>query len=202
MPIKPLLSAGFERVLNKALALSVDSQVLLAPLQGKSLKVAVNELPWPLTLHFSQQIDVLFSDNSADCFIQFSLADAHLLKDTANLSRLIQQNKLTLEGELQVAQKTANVFSGLTIDWEEHLSTWLGDVPAHQLVTSIKQLHFALKSQLAKTQAIISNAALEEKKLAAHKVAVSHYNQQITDLRSRFDRLEQRVAQLSERADA
>lgn len=202
MPFKQLLSAGMELALNQALTLDTGSQARLAKLRGQSLKVAITELPWPLTLHFNQQIDLLFSDEPADCFIQFSLTDANLLKDTANLTRLIQQNKLTLEGELQIAQQTASLFRELTIDWEEQLSGWVGDVAAHQLISAIKNLSTALQTQLGKTQAIISNAMLEEKQVAVPGVAVDHYNRQVADLRSDFDRLERRVSQLGEISDA
>lgn len=196
MPFKQLVSAGLERGLNKALELDPASHQRLASLSGKSLTLVIKELPWPITLVFSSQVDILLSQQTSDCVIGFSLNDTQQLRDSANITRLIQQQKLTLEGELEVAQHCSALFANLQIDWEEQLSTWLGDVLAHQLVSGIKQATALIGQQWQQLQAVISHAALEEKQLAVPAIAVQTYSQQVTDLRATLDRLDARIGLL------
>ena len=160
MPTSALVTATAESVLNKLLSLDEDSEVRLKALAGAArLTAFISPLPYGITLSFSDRIDVLseqgsFEDAVAslgpkDCCIKTSLQTLPELKETSQLTRLIQQKALFLEGELNVAQQVSALFQQLDIDIEELLAQKTNDVIAHQTVKTVKTVHEKSMSALA-----------------------------------------------------
>lgn len=201
MPAAQLATAAIERILNHLLKLDPDARAGLKGLANKQLKVTIFELPWPIVFHFSDRIDVLTTPKDAeaesvDCHIQLSLNTLSSLQDTSQLSRLIQQNELILEGDLNVAQGFSNLIKHIDIDWEEQLSRYTGDVVAHTLFKTGKHIVGSMKDQAAQLMTTLSEGAIEEKRIAAHPIAVSTFCDEVNDLRSDAARLEARLALL------
>jgi ubiquinone biosynthesis protein UbiJ len=204
MPAVQLLNSAIEKLLNQLLKLDPDSQQRLKPLAGKQLVVSLKEFPWPLLFVFSTQVDVLSAepadeqDVPADCRISLSLDSLQTLQDSSQLSQLIQQNKLQLEGDIHVAQHFSALLQDLDIDWEELLSDYVGDVVAHQSFYSARTLFDQAQAKITQFSAMFAEAAVEEKGLAAHPVAVDKFCSQVNELRSDTERLAARLAQLEQ----
>ena len=204
MPPAQLLNAAVEKVINQLLKLDPDSQQRLRPLAGKQLKVSIKEFPWPLLFAFSKQVDLLSAGQSdgqgfePDCAISLSISNLQTLQDSSQLSQLIQQNKLQLEGDIHVAQHFSALVKELNIDWEELLSNYVGDVLAHQSFSAAKTLFNQANATLQQFSSMFAEAAIEEKGLAAHPLAVAHYCKDVNELRSATERLTARLAQLEQ----
>ena len=121
MPAAQLFCEVLEQGLNKLLALDPDSQTALQKLKGKRLIIALQELPFEILVVGSQQIDVLCLTSEeeqtdekivegADCYLKTSLWCLPELKDTSQLTQLIKQDKLVLDGDIQVAQAFSQLF--------------------------------------------------------------------------------------------
>ena len=159
-------------------------------------------------LAFSQQVDVLtvslpFEEmvgqlNSKDCCIKTSLQTLPELKNTNMLTRLIQQNKLQVEGELAVAQQASALFQQLDIDAEEIVAGKTNDVLAHQSFRILGGVKAQLQKALAGTSSIAANAIVEEKKLAAHKLAVMHFSDEVNSVRDAAAKLDARLTVLEQ----
>jgi len=196
MPTPQLLSSGLELSLNKLLALDNNSEQKLANLDGKVLEVKLKELPWAITFLFSQQIHILMdADTQANCRLQLSLMQFSELQDASQITQLIKQDKLELEGELEVAQQFAQLIKEWQVDWEQQLSQHTGDVVAHQLFSVAKNLKNKAKQDFHFIKQLVSEAATEEKAIAAHPVAMEHFSQQVDELRAATSRLEARISQ-------
>jgi len=205
MPTSALVTATAESVLNKLLSLDEDSEVRLKALAGARLTAFISPLPYGITLSFSDRIDVLseqgsFEDAVAslepkDCCIK-TLPE---LKETSQLTRLIQQKALFLEGELNVAQQVSALFQQLDIDIEELLAQKTNDVIAHQTVKTVKTVHEKSMSALASMAKVFGNAVVEEKQLAAHKLAVMHFSDEVNALRDRAESADARLRRLEEK---
>lgn len=204
MPSAQLVNSGIERILNQLIKLDPDSPRRLKVLAGKQLKLRINEFPWPLIFAFSDHVDVLTAESltqhetPADCEIALSVNNLKQLQDSSQISRLIQQNKLQLEGDIHIAQNFSALIKDLHIDWEEQLSQYVGDVIAHQSFNSARNLFDHAKAKLDQFTSVLSDAALEEKAVAAHPVAVDDFCQSVNKLRSDTERLAARITRLEQ----
>ena len=209
MPATALFAATLEQSINKVLALDSESESRLAELHGSRLIAFLSPMPFGITLVFSDRVDVLIEHDDfesvkaqlgpKDCCIKTSLDTLPELRETSQLTRLIQQKALYLEGELGVAQQVSGVFQNLDIDVEELLAVRTSDVFAHQSVKSIKALHQKVMSMLTDAGSVVGNAMVEEKKIAAHKLAVMHFSDEVSALRDSTERLDARLRDLEER---
>jgi len=208
MPFPQLLSATLEKSANHLLSLDPHSRTLLQGLKGKRLLLSLQELSQDLLLVFSEQIDVLCVDKqnadekvteAADCYIAVSVFTLTQLRDSNQLTQLIKQEKLVLEGDIQLAQQFSQLFLQLNIDWEEQLAQRSSDVFAHEVFrlgrgfwSKASQLKNALANQFR-------DAMLEEKNIAAPPVLVSTFAREVDDLAVRVTSLEQRLKRFEER---
>ena len=209
MPASALFAATLESSINKLLALDSDSKARLNALDGSRMTAFLSPIPFGITLVFSDKVDVLiehgdFEEVKAqlganDCCIKTSLDTLPALKETSQLTRLIQQQALFLEGELNVAQQVSSLFKDLDIDVEELIAIRTNDVFAHQSMKTVKAFHEKSMSMLANMSDVFGNALVEEKKLAAHKLAVMHLSDEVSALRDSTERLDARLRDLEER---
>ncbi|MEW9798824.1 ubiquinone biosynthesis accessory factor UbiJ [Alteromonas sp. CYL-A6] len=210
MPASALATSAIESALNTLLSLDPDSPARLKPLNGQRLYLYISPLPDGLCLAFSDQIDVLsVSDSASDiiagldkmsCCIQTDMTTLPSLTDTSALTRLIQQQKLQLDGALSIAQHTSALFQSLDIDWEEHIAAVTGDVVANQLTRTAAAVKAHALKRHAQLQKLVGNAVTEEKRLAAHRLAVMHFSDEVSQLRDDVARAEARLRRLEEKA--
>ncbi|MBN7820764.1 SCP2 domain-containing protein [Bowmanella yangjiangensis] len=201
MPMPQLLAGALELALNKVLALDPNSQKRLAELDGKRMRIKLQEMPWPLTFVFSSRIDVLMDqEQPVDCAMALSLSHLNEMQDPANISALIQDKKLSLNGDMHTAQSFAALMKELDIDWEEHISRYTGDVIAHESVRLVKNIHQRAKSHFLQLGQIIKDGALQEKQLVPHPLAIEDFSQEVNRLRADTARFEARLNQLEQRA--
>lgn len=206
MPASALANSAIETALNKLLSLDPDSKHRLKPLSGQRLYLFVDPLPTGFCLAFSSQVDLLTITSPADeirkelddkaCCIQTDIATLPSLTKTSELTRLIQQKKLHLDGSLSVAQQVSALFQSLDIDAEELLAAYTGDVMANQLFRVAGALKDKMVSGHQQFQAVVANALVEEKHVAAHRLAVMHFSDEVGQLRDDVARAEARIKQL------
>ena len=208
MPAIPLLTAVAEQAINQILALDEDTVVRLGELKGKRLTVFVSPLTTGITLVFSDQIDVItesesfeqvcaaLNEASGQCCIKTTLSTLPELRETGNITRLIRAGKLELEGDIYIAQKVSALFSELDIDWEEHLSAITGDIAAHQIMNAGQTAHKRVQEFFTRTASTMANTLVEEKQLAAHRLAVLHFSDEVDRIKDDVARLEARLRQL------
>lgn len=203
MPASSLFTASAEALINKVIALDEDSEKRLALLNGKRLTLFLDGFPWGVTLAFSSKVDILLEHHSYEdvsvhvdentCYIKTDFDVLPRLTQTSQITQLIREGKLHLHGEPGIAQQVAALFQQLDIDWEEQLSNYTGDVPAHQIFSSasaVKAQVLAFSERLTRG---LSNAITEEKDIAVGKLAVMHFNDEVDALRDDAQRFEARL---------
>ncbi len=208
MPFAQLVTSGVELAMNQLLKLDDDSQLRLKKLSGKSLQVVIKELPWPLLLTFSEQIDVrtvVASDTNlepttepVDCLIELNLETLPKLRDSSQLTQLIQQKQLNLIGDIYVAQTFSALFKDLDIDWEEQFSGYTGDVVAHQTFTNMRALFDVAKTQIEQGAIELGERLTQSDSIAVKPSEMMEFSQGVSDLRSATERLFARVALLEQ----
>ncbi|EGQ8086304.1 SCP2 domain-containing protein [Vibrio vulnificus] len=201
MPFEPLITAVIETSLNVLVKDNPDLEKRLLRLKGQVIQVHLQEVNKTLTFIFSQQIDVLANyEGQPDCYLSLKLAVLPDLKEQANITKLIKQDKLILEGDIQLAQKFAQLISDAKPDVEEWVSRVTGDVVAHSLAQSVKNVGGFVGRQAKKQQHHLAQVITEEWRLAPGPLEVAYFCDQVDDAKSDLARLEARLQKLLEKA--
>ena len=208
MPFAQLMTSGIELAMNQLLKLDDDSQQRLKKLSGKSLQVTIKELPWPLLFSFSEQIDVRTvvtseqdsepTSEPVDCLIELNLETLPKLKDSSQLTQLIQQKQLNLIGDIYVAQTFSALLKDLHVDWEEQLSVYTGDVVAHQTFTSMRALFDTAKTQIEQGAIVLGEHLTQNDAIAVKPSEMMEFSRGVVRLRSATERLSARIALLEQ----
>lgn len=122
------------------------------------------------------------------------------LRDQNNITRLIKQEKIELEGELQLAQQFSQLLIEIRPDLEEWLSRVTGDVVAHTLVRGMQESGRWLSQRLVQQQSHLSQIITEEWRLAPGPLEVAYFCDQVSDSKKAADDLLTRINALLERS--
>ncbi|MCG9639643.1 SCP2 domain-containing protein [Vibrio sp. Isolate34] len=201
MPFDPLVTAVIETSLNTFVNDDPALVRRLSRLKGQIIQVNLKELNKTLTFVFSQQIDVLSEyEGQPDCYLSLNLSVLPELREQSNITKLIKQDKLILEGDIQLAQKFAQLMTDCKPDLEEWLSRVTGDVVAHTLVQGVKSVGGLVAKQATKHQNHLAQVLTEEWKIAPAPLEVAHFCDQVDDVKSSAARLEAKLNALLEKA--
>lgn len=187
-----------ERILN--ISLKLDSTLIdkLKPITDKQLLIDIRDWQQQFLLVFSGQQLHLYStaEKQHDCMISGDINTLMALQNPAMLTQLIREDKLDLQGDLNIAQGFSNAFAAMDIDWPEHFSQYLGDAPAQQLwqtLQSTKQQGIYADKKIAST---LSQLCQDELKVAIHPLELEQFKQQTRSLKGQVAQLEQRINKL------
>lgn len=201
MPFEPLVTAVIETTLNTLIKDDPELGRRLARLKGQVIQVHLKELNKTLTFIFSQQIDVLANyEGQPDCYLSLNLSVLPELRDQSNITKLIKQDKLILEGDIQLAQKFSQLMTDCKPDIEEWLSKATGDVVAHTVVQGVTGVGEMIKAQAKKHQSHLAEVLTEEWRVAPAPLEVAHFCDQVDDVKSQAARVEARLNKLLELA--
>ena len=197
-----LTCAAIEVGLNKLIAQSPEDYSSLRSLHGKVLCIQLTQLSWPLYLLFAKQIQV-FSEYEADVTTKVTadITTLYQLQEGANLTELIKQDKLSLEGDLSLLQTFSHYIQGVDIDFSEPLAKYIGDVPTHFVSQGFKRAKHDISQILFKTRSHLGQLTTEEYRLAPHKLEYIHLSDTIEATALEVDALGSRVEQLLNRAN-
>jgi len=189
-----IATAAIETIINTLIKDNPDHGRRLNRFKGKVLQIHLIELKKTFTFVFSQQIDVLaYYEGAADCSLSLHLAVLTQLNNQNNITNLIKQDKITLEGELKLAQQFSELMSDCKPDLEEWISRGTGDVVAHTVVQSVKDATDWFKRQANKNQSHMAQVLTEEWKIAPGSLEVAYFCDQVSDITVSAARLEARI---------
>ncbi|WP_108648915.1 ubiquinone biosynthesis accessory factor UbiJ [Dongshaea marina] len=198
MPFEQLAISLVESGCNQLNRMDNHGRARRERLDGKV--IALNLREWkPVYFLFSrQQLDLLGEFNgSADATLSLSIGALGLLRNPSNLAHYIRQGKMDLEGDLQILQKFAELFTEARIDWEEQLSEIVGDVAAHTLCRLGQKLHQDTR-RLSKTLLDTSGEYVtQELKLAPGSLELACFYDEVELLQQQLERLELRTTSLA-----
>ncbi|MBE8167288.1 MAG: sterol-binding protein [Shewanella sp.] len=170
---------------------------LLQSLNGKVIKIRLKQLSWPLYFICTEQILVMSQyDGAVDVSVKADAATLYQLTEGASLTELIKADKLIIEGELATLQSFSQYLQQLQFDWAEPLSKYIGDVPTHFIQTGLTQMASGLKGLLKSSSSHLSQLAIEEYRIAPHKLEYIAWCDRIEELNSETQALSQRITRL------
>jgi ubiquinone biosynthesis protein UbiJ len=192
-----LLLTIAEPVLNKIISLDPDAAERLQKLQGRQLAVELTDVK--LRLVVTAQANGIWLNQhqeKVDCAVITNLQSLRELKDPSQLTRLIRENALDIEGDLQQLQQFNQFFARLNPDWAEHLSGYIGDAAAHKMGLLLRQCQQLLQAKLAQTEQLITELAQDELQLSPHPSELQQFSQQVHQLEARTEQLARQIASI------
>ena len=198
MPLEPFVTGVMETGLNTLLKESPDSKTALLRLKGKIIHVHLNEVNKDLFFVFSQQqVDILSKfEGEIDCYLALNLAVLPQLRDQNNITQLIKQDKLVLEGDLKLAQQFSGLLEELKPDVEEKLSQYTGDIVAHTLVSGVKGSACWVKKQITRQTRHAAEVLTEEWKITPAPLEIAYFCDQVSDVETQLSELDARLTRL------
>lgn len=95
-----------------------------------------------------------------------------------------------MEGDAELAQQVMHLFDHIHIDWEEHASNIIGDVPAHHLGKFAGSLRNWIGTNRSSFSQDINDYLHEEKAWFPHREELQEFFTDIDTIRMDTDRLE------------
>lgn len=198
MPFIPLISASLEGVLNTLLWQDRALKSARQRLYGNVLRIEIKEFITPLVLVFSEQrLDVLSEwEGEADCSIITRLGVLAELRDRQQLMALIRRGELEVRGDLQLAQHLVALISLAEFSPADLLAPYIGDIAAGGINTVVQSGTQWLKKTVNRNQGYLSEAIVEEWRLAPGSLETAWFSEEISALARAAAALEARLDKL------
>ncbi|RLR17939.1 SCP2 domain-containing protein [Sodalis-like symbiont of Bactericera trigonica] len=168
MLLMPLISATLEVVLERLLYQDRAMSAARERLKGKVLRFELAEWETPVNLVFGErQVDVLNAwDDATDCTVRTRLATLPALRERQQLTQLIKQGFLDVEGNLQCLQQFAALLDMAEFDGAELLAPWIGDIAAERVSQTVARRVTSTMRLLRTGQGLVAQAITDEWRLA------------------------------------
>ncbi|MFD2165717.1 SCP2 domain-containing protein [Thalassotalea euphylliae] len=198
---RQLLASVIETIANQALSMSPASRAAIADADGATLLISLTDLSFACQIMVTENklmvtTPLSADEPDADCKLTSSLSTLRELSRDMQLTDLIKQDKLDIQGDLKVAQKFAAIADSIDIDWPSELEKHIGDIATYRLMSLGSKIKS--KAQFVKTQ-IESDASeylIHEKKLVVTNSELRHFINGVTACDKQLSLLDQRIAKL------
>jgi ubiquinone biosynthesis accessory factor UbiJ len=134
--IKHYSLRALQKAMNHALALDPSTPPKLQALHGKTIEIIVSPLDTHFFMHINQQTLELSADHAGDADTVIHSSPLGLIRLSllpASKVRSLFNDHIKITGDVELGQRIKQLFDGIDIDWEEHISHFTGDVVAHQI---------------------------------------------------------------------
>ncbi|MGW8247090.1 MAG: ubiquinone biosynthesis accessory factor UbiJ [Acidiferrobacterales bacterium] len=106
---------------------------------------------------------------------------------------LTGSGQMQITGDLELGQQFQKVLKNIDLDWEEHLSGYVGDAVAHRVGHAMRRARGWAKHVAQTLREDFSEVMIEELQVAASPSAVQVFLDRVDRLRADVDRLEKRI---------
>lgn len=188
-----------QQLINTLLQQDPHSQTLLSKHAGKVIEVCA-ELP---SVHLSVFLDhgsirlgAMSADDMdlvADAKVAGKSSDLFQLISADADSRPLANKAISITGDAHLVQDIFQIFSGLEIDWQDHLSGLIGDIATQQFSQLFRQLGAMGKQVGRSAKQNIDEYVHEELRLLPSKAEAEALLDDTDELRLRLDRLAARM---------
>jgi ubiquinone biosynthesis protein UbiJ len=197
-----MLASAVEKTLNGYLNLDPELPSLMEPLQGKTLKVIVED--WGLTLFLAPHAKgfrIYLKANMEAC-VSLSGRLAELLEFALSKhpQALVSSGKIKQSGDIHILQAYQKFIEQSEIDWEGLLAKVIGGPAAFELCKAAKKARAWQMENVSSTRQDLSEYLQEECRLLPGREEIEDHIEDIAKLREDVDRLEARLSGLSSKS--
>jgi len=189
-----------ERAGNRLLELDPDTSDKMSRLRGKVFKLEL--LVVGRTLYFIPADDGVQVRGEWTGPVDITLKGSPLafaqygLRQKGLENKAFIDKKVSIEGDVELAQDFQKLIRELDIDLEELLSHFVGDVAAHQIGRGARMFRNRIREAAQSLRLDIKEYLVEEIRVLAPDWRVTGYIERVDTLRADVERMEQRVDRL------
>lgn len=202
-----LIESLIENVLNRGLPRSIRAQQLCRELEGRRVMVGVTGFA-RLAVESTGVSLKISRDSSASSGETPPPADAQISGGIVSLMSLagpapeavLQRGDVTISGDAELAERFRELAMLLKPDLEEELSTFIGDVPAHQLWRLARAAMSFTRRAAGTTVRNAAEYLAHEKRDLVPRAEGDQLLKGVDALREDVDRLEARIGVLEGRS--
>lgn len=192
-----------EKAVNAYLRQDEQSVARLANMAGKT--ICIELLPWHIQFYCRFTCDRMVISLQEETTHITKLTGTPMQLGAVMLAKENRQqffaDDLQIEGDAEFAQQVTDLFDQVSIDWEEHTASLIGDVPAYQLSKFAGRVRDWLKKTGESTAQDINDYLHEEAAWFPVRAELQEFFSQIDNLRMDTDRLEARLNHLKSRLE-
>lgn len=192
---------ALEISINRYLQLDPDTIARVATLSGKVIVVEISDwrlswviIPEPNGLTFSEDFSLV-----PTVTLRGKLFDMLKVGAAQGANEALFKNKIEMTGDMEAGEKIREILNKIDIDWEEHLSTIVGDVAAHQFIKGTRKIQSIGKKILDTFCGNVTEYVQVEASLLPTEAQVEKFFKALGKLRDDVDRLEARIQRLEGR---
>lgn len=189
--------ATMEQAINAALALDpktgerlgkLEDRVVAIEIRGTGLRLFLQPRDGGLRLmgHYDGAVDTTLR----------GAPFAMLRMGTGRTGEGMFKGGVEIDGDVELGTRFQQIFEKLDIDWEEHISRLTGDIVAHQLGNTVRNLFAWGERSTDHLGEDIADYLQEERDVLPVNWEVGEFIDGVDTLRSDVDRLEARVKRL------
>ena len=189
-------------VLNSAVTalidLDPDGKQKLAELHGRVLCLEITVPPVKLYLlptghgiefhHALEAAPDVTLSGSAMAFARLGRAGV--------ASGVLSEGRVMVRGDAELGQAFQKILAEFDLDWEELLSRYIGDAPAHKVGNVVRGLADWAGKSADLTRENAADYLKEEKRILVTNLAIERFEQTLNQTRADVDRLTRRVERL------
>lgn len=196
MTIRDLFVEGIEQSINLLIQQDPKTQTRFARLHGSCVGIYLRGTGIKLffTPDHGGSLQVASRrEDAPDAAIEGSPVDLLRASDKQNSTSQLFAGHVQLHGDTALAQRFSQALADLSIDWEEHLSKWLGDAVAYAVAQRAKKAAGTVgeASSLGKTN--LSEYLTEELRVLPHHFEVEAFISDLEKTRDDVERLSARI---------
>jgi ubiquinone biosynthesis protein UbiJ len=193
-----MLKALSTRLLQHLISQNSWASNLLKSFAGRSIQINVSFISASLVILENGNLAMAGETNVPDAVVTIppSLLLRLLAKDEA------ANRQINIEGDTHLAAELAKVFSNMRWDYEDDLSSLIGDIPANKIGTFARDAANSVKETSINLAEMLSEYWQEEMPLIAKKRHVEQFNAEVDTLGADVARFEKKLAKLAKNIKA
>jgi ubiquinone biosynthesis accessory factor UbiJ len=191
----------FQAMFNRLLQQDPQAFTAVKALTGKVIAIEITGTGSTWYLQFTDQGFVVDRNFRGQANVTVKARPAILAGLLLNRDGKIAKISPDMEisGDVGLAQEFQQILKNLDIDWEEHLSQWVGDTAAHKLGRVFKHTRNYIRETQQTIGMDISEYLRYEKEILPDRDEVELFNSAVDKIRNDTERLVQRLEKLQAR---
>jgi len=197
-PIPQTLAHFIETAINRYLGLDAAAKLAMSSLAGNTIEVRLRDVGVNFYLCATEDgVKVVnHCDAEAGTTMTASILSLARMGVAADRADSMFSGDVKIEGDASLGQQFHDVLKSVQIDWEEIISTYSGDIVAHQLGNSIRALTQWGKNTLQTLSLDTTEYLQEESRQLPTSLEIRTFLNDVDRIRLDVDRAEARVKRL------
>ncbi len=189
---------SLEKLVNTVLSVTSEREQLLAPLDGKIIKVIIEPPGIDIVMSFSAQgIQILENYTiEADVELKGSAIAFGFMSFKGRPAHALFTGKVSMNGDSAVGSQFQQLFESINIDWQRQLSAIIGKHTAQKIFDLLRKSKDWFAESSDAMQEDVSEYLQEESKILPAQAEAEMFFDDVDQLRVDSDRLEARIKRL------